>query len=459
MPDLVDRLIATGTSWAAMDAIDSLWHEFPTQHEELFDRTDKVLSRMAHALGDDHMVRGVMRHRAMYALETGHAEDSLAHVHEELEHARTRSPLDLRIAQGNFARVLLATGRAAETVSFGEQSLGTFAAPDAAPYLWSVLAMHHGRALLALGRLQECLELAERALNLAGEDGMLRGLVAPLSIKVHARRGQVDTARALLEDVERSAPTAIAFDGVWSWYWSAYADLALGSGDLSLLPRQRALLTDPVLIPASDWVWEPLVNSLRAAITPLTDSAAAADDSAELFEALDLLHRHGALGRAWSCEVTALRARMQGQDTPGHWQPVVEGWKTLRYPFDEAVCRLRLAESLVGHGERSAVEHELQLAMGLAQSLGAEPLQEAISRLGRAARIGGRREASAGPLTAREAEVLRHVALGRTNQQIAGELFMSPKTVSVHVSRIITKLGARNRTEAVAIGRGRGLLD
>jgi DNA-binding NarL/FixJ family response regulator len=51
------------------------------------------------------------------------------------------------------------------------------------------------------------------------------------------------------------------------------------------------------------------------------------------------------------------------------------------------------------------------------------------------------------------------VALGRTNQQIAGELFMSPKTVSVHVSRIITKLGAGNRTEAVAIGRGRGMLD
>ena len=131
----------------------------------------------------------------------------------------------------------------------------------------------------------------------------------------------------------------------------------------------------------------------------------------------------------------------------------------MRYPFDEAVCRLRLAESLISHGERPAAEHELQLAMELAQSLGAEPLQDAISRVGRAARIGGRRESSAGTLTAREAEVLRHVALGRTNQQIAGELFMSPKTVSVHVSRIITKLGAGNRTEAVAIGRGRGMLD
>ena len=207
VPDLVDRLIATGTSWPAMDAIDSLWHEFPTHHVEIFERTDEVLSRMAHALGDDHMVRGVMRHRAMYALETGRAEDSLAHVEEELEDARTRSPLDLRIAQGNLARVLLATGRAAEAVTFGEQSLGTFAAPDAAPFLWSVLAMHHGRALLALGRMRECRRARRsRPAGLAGEDTVLRGLVCPLWIKVHARRGLARPGPNLLEDVERSAP-------------------------------------------------------------------------------------------------------------------------------------------------------------------------------------------------------------------------------------------------------------
>ena len=459
VPDLVDRLVATGTSWPAMDAIDSLWHEFPTQHVEMFERTDEVLSRMAHALGDDHMVRGVMRHRAMFALETGRAEDSLGHVQEELEDARTRSPLDLRIAQGNFARVLLATGRAAEAVAFGEQSLGTFAAPDAAPFLWSVLAMHHGRALLALGRMQECLELADRALQVAGKDAVLRGLVGPLSIKVHARRGQLGAARSLLEDIERSAPPEIAFDGVWSWYWSAYADLTLASGDLSLLPRQRALLTDPVLIPSSDWVWEPLVNSLRAAITPLTGRLLPpprAPSCSRPWTDSTATARWGGPGhpRSRPC-VPGCR----GKTPPRIGGPPSTGGRRCAIRFDEAVCRLRLAESLISHGERPAAEHELQLAMELAQSLGAEPLQDAISRVGRSTRIGGRRESSAGTLTAREAEVLRQVALGRTNQQIAGELFMSPKTVSVHVSRIITKLGAGNRTEAVAIGRGRGMLD
>ena len=186
------------------------------------------------------MVRGVMRHEPCSRSRPGARRNHSVHVEEELEHARTRSPLDLRIAQGNLARVLLATGRASEALAFGEQSLGTFAAPDAAPYLWAVLTMHHGRALLALGRMEECLELAERALQVLGQDAMLRGLVGPLCIKVQARRGQLGPARTLLEDVERSAPSEIAFDGVWSWYWSAYADLSLASGDLSLLARQRA---------------------------------------------------------------------------------------------------------------------------------------------------------------------------------------------------------------------------
>jgi DNA-binding NarL/FixJ family response regulator len=66
-------------------------------------------------------------------------------------------------------------------------------------------------------------------------------------------------------------------------------------------------------------------------------------------------------------------------------------------------------------------------------------------------------------LTRREREVLDLVAEGATNRQIGSRLFISEKTASVHVSRILTKLGATNRQEAAAIarrsalrGRGRG---
>jgi DNA-binding NarL/FixJ family response regulator len=60
--------------------------------------------------------------------------------------------------------------------------------------------------------------------------------------------------------------------------------------------------------------------------------------------------------------------------------------------------------------------------------------------------------------TPREAEVLRLLAQGRTNRQIGAELYMSEKTASVHVSRILAKLGAGGRTEAVALAAARGLL-
>jgi DNA-binding NarL/FixJ family response regulator len=73
------------------------------------------------------------------------------------------------------------------------------------------------------------------------------------------------------------------------------------------------------------------------------------------------------------------------------------------------------------------------------------------NRLGSAERTGG-------PLTHRELDVLALLSAGRTNKQIATELFISPKTTGIHVSRIIAKLGAGNRTEAVALARAAGLL-
>lgn len=71
---------------------------------------------------------------------------------------------------------------------------------------------------------------------------------------------------------------------------------------------------------------------------------------------------------------------------------------------------------------------------------------------------GTRTDDCAHGLTRREREVLMVLADGRTNEQIAAELFMSPKTASVHVSRIISKLGVANRTEAAVYAHRNGLV-
>jgi DNA-binding NarL/FixJ family response regulator len=62
------------------------------------------------------------------------------------------------------------------------------------------------------------------------------------------------------------------------------------------------------------------------------------------------------------------------------------------------------------------------------------------------------------PLTSREEEILFAIADGRSNAEIAGELFLSIETVKCHVQHLLIRLGARNRTHAVALAYHRGLL-
>ena len=96
--------------------------------------------------------------------------------------------------------------------------------------------------------------------------------------------------------------------------------------------------------------------------------------------------------------------------------------------------------------------------------MGAQPLGEQIAILARRARIrldGGDGAGAAGELglTERELEVLRLVAAGRSNREIAGELFISPKTASVHVSNILGKLNVSSRGEAAAKAHSLRLFD
>ena len=124
-------------------------------------------------------------------------------------------------------------------------------------------------------------------------------------------------------------------------------------------------------------------------------------------------------------------------------------------PFETARSQARLGAVLRAAGRPAEAR---DLADGRPREpprgLGAQPLLAELGRgLGRP-----RDEHRPARLTARETEILGLVAQGRSNGEIARQLFISTKTVSVHVSNILAKLGASGRTEAAAIARRDGLL-
>jgi DNA-binding CsgD family transcriptional regulator len=168
----------------------------------------------------------------------------------------------------------------------------------------------------------------------------------------------------------------------------------------------------------------------------------------------------GIEGRGWLARAEAEWRRTEGTDDPAVWQSVVDVFSP-GFVYETARARWRLAQSLAGAGRRDEAQREWEQASEVAGRLGAAPLQAALADLARRARLGPRESGYQAPgalaaLTAREREVLRLLSQGRSNREIAAELFIAPKTASVHVSNILGKLGATSRTEAAAIAYREG---
>ncbi|WP_269191634.1 helix-turn-helix transcriptional regulator [Blastococcus sp. VKM Ac-2987] len=163
---------------------------------------------------------------------------------------------------------------------------------------------------------------------------------------------------------------------------------------------------------------------------------------------------------AWLARVEAEVARLHDRAEPELWRAAVAAFEPW-HRYEIARSRWRLAEALLATGDRVGATEQAQLAHEVAVGLGAGPLRAAVEALARRGRLdvaGIRTPSVSAVLTPREAEVLRLLARGRTNRQIGGELYISEKTASVHVSNILAKLGASGRTEAVAVAASRGLL-
>ncbi|WP_371589865.1 helix-turn-helix transcriptional regulator [Streptomyces virginiae] len=169
----------------------------------------------------------------------------------------------------------------------------------------------------------------------------------------------------------------------------------------------------------------------------------------------------------WAAHAEYVRAellRAEARDTPADWTAVETAVRPLERPYLLAKACHRLAEALLAAGDREPAAALLREAYAIAERIGSRTLREDLALLAQRARfpLTDADHAVAPPapetdpiealgLTSRERDVLRLVAAGSTNRKIAEELFISPKTASVHVSNILAKLGVAGRGEAAAL--------
>ncbi|MBQ1024660.1 helix-turn-helix transcriptional regulator [Micromonospora sp. C95] len=157
-------------------------------------------------------------------------------------------------------------------------------------------------------------------------------------------------------------------------------------------------------------------------------------------------------------------SRLDGAD-PELWARAAAEWDHRNHPYPAAYSRLRQAEALLASRRKAATAGKLlRQAYQMAQTLGAVPLTDEIRTLAGRARVALEERGAVGiptpdgsggdelaALTAREREVLAAVAEGLTNKEIGQRLFISERTIGVHVSHIFDKLQVRTRVQASAI--------
>ena len=405
-------------------------------------------------------------------LHAGHYQEGVDLMLEAREHAIATG--DVIVAVRSFVNLssgLTLLGDLPEAQRVGREGLAYLAAsrhPDVHGFF---IASNLCETLSEMGRWNEAAELTRTTRRPEG--------VLPTTWTLHhsltsaLRQGHFDQSQSIVDSFEVATLAEVDPQAMYA-FWSGVAQLAVALDDE---PRARRAITEAL-------AWTRCLGHtllLRSLTVQLAARRAEGGDREAIAEAqheLELMeasvsttlgepdprsHRLLALLHQARAEEAACR----GVDARTHWEAAVAEWGAGGFGWQHANAWLRLGECQLRQGDRSAATESLRTAKRLADDMGARPLADESGQLlahaglapgepatNSAAQTG----AAPNHLTERELAVLRLLAEGRTNRQIGEELYMSPKTASVHVSRILAKLGVENRTEAAAAGRRAGLV-
>jgi DNA-binding CsgD family transcriptional regulator/tetratricopeptide (TPR) repeat protein len=410
--------------------------------------------------------------------ERGETEQGLALVRRSLVIAtELANPDQLDRAYANLIYVFNQAARLEEAAQL------VFADNDGSDFMVGARLSSAGQdsaeALIRLGRLDE----AEDLLQQIPERGSGSCAFGPYGVRtmLAVRRGRLDQATALLAMAEVASG---GLDSIQAnaWFHILRAELHLERGEprAAIEEVERSLT---VGVGTDDFVYTVEMHALGVrGIADDLDDARAMQRRIDLdkvqHQAIGVLEEVDALLAARKARgyvvfprmlalVALCRAeasRVTGPD-PDLWRAATASWDAAREPLAAAYCRWREAEYLLGArlDRRRAVE-STQLAWQAAAEAGSPLLRARVERLAERARItltaveptiASTTHSAADDLglTPREIEVLAQLAKGRTDRQIAEELFISKKTASVHVSNLLRKLDASSRIEAAEIGQ------
>ncbi|WP_189295872.1 helix-turn-helix transcriptional regulator [Streptomyces albospinus] len=444
---------------------------------------------LARLVGDEEAELNSRVTLAGLRIDAGEIEEGLADFRTVLDRAVDRGYFAV-IGRGhiNLAGILEGVGRSREAVEVTEQGVALttrYGLKDTTSWVLS----NRAESLQSLGRWEEAGRAAADAHRLAQNRratalaaSRLAGLaldggdlaaaerelaaaqehygthdpqpqhalpMARHALRLAARRGRILDARAILVQSALDAGFAPGLQRyAWPLLWSATVAESDARGLPSAEPGRVRILT-------------------------------------RIRDAAKRLPRIAPVWDAFGLAVEAELRRAEGREAPDAWAETVAAFERLERPHELAWACYRWAESLLHGGERATAgldgrtpREAAVLLLGQAHSaaaaMGARPLADELELLAQRARIplpglaapaavsraAGDRAADAPAgtapaeslgLTPRERDVLRLVADGRSNRQIADALFISPKTASVHVSNILAKLGVSGRGEAGAV--------
>ena len=426
------------------------------------------------AAGDRRSQSEVLNTLGMAGIVTGSIEGGIDSLRQAIEIAREDDDVDgVGTAYSNLADTLSLAGRTQQAFEIAKEGLAAVSGRTGRPHDWMALTVSdQAREAGDWETARASLESAAPAPQLVGRLLIFRHIQASeLALGV----GDEEAATECLEQVEplvarSSEPQWIgAFGALLAELRRRQHDLAGARAAVTQALDRMELCTDDVM---------RIARVTAAGMRVEADIAERARDLRERADERDAVARArihmqrlrasaqegGPVEAAWKAVGTAELARARGKSDPAAWVKAAREWEAIPRPYLRAYCLWRATEAYVEAGDRAAASEAASGGLADARRLGAQWLEVEVVALAQRARLelgegevertrpdsNGAGEDPFG-LTDRERQVLALVAEGATNRQIGAALFMAEKTASVHVSRILSKLGVRSRTQAAAV--------